>query len=198
MLRALLITAITVTVLGTAYLKASASCPDREKLSADQKLEILEKPLNRYDRSAVACVVAFMDDLSRRGDSRVIGVLIQNLDLELTPAEIVSELSPGLHVYGGKYPAMDDISWFGKNAFPPLLDEIAKATPGTLLSQNAIKTFMSLQAQDPPSGVKLLIQRAAKEQGRASQNLADAAKYATSVWQCRDMVQACQDALRNR
>ena len=195
--RALLIAMMTATVLGTAHLKSSAACPDPEKLSANQKLEMLETPLDRNDRAAVACTVAFMDDLSRRRDFKVMGVLIQNLDLELTTAEILSELSPGLHVYGGKYPAMDDISWFGKDALPPLLDEIAKGTPETLLTQNAIKIFMSLQAHDPPSGIKLMVQRAAKEEGRASQNLTDAARFATSLWQCRHMVQACQDALKN-
>jgi hypothetical protein len=198
MLRVLLSTSLAVTLLLTSFLRASASqCSDHEKLSADQKLDILKRPLNRNDRSAVACTVAYMDELSRRGDSRVIPILIQNLDLRLTPDETISLLSPGLHAYGGAYPAMDDICWFTKNAVSPLLDAIAEAGSESLLSQNATKVLMSLQAKDPPAGIKLLLDRAAKEHGRASENLIDAARYAVSLQQCRYAGQACQDALKN-
>lgn len=180
------------------FRNASAQCVDRERLSADQKLEALQKPLNRKDRAAVACVVAFMNDLSRRGDSRVIPILIRNLDLQLTDDEIAALLSHRVHLYGGEYPAMEDISRFGREDAPaPLLDAIAQSESGSVLSQNAVRTFMALEAENPPAAVAQLTQRAAKEDGRNAQKFMDAAKYAVSLWQCRNTLQACRDALKH-
>src|SRR3569833_1433469 len=108
--RALLRSAVAVTLCMTILRNASAQCVDRDRLSADQKLETLERSLNRNDRTAVACAVVYMDELSRRGDARVIPVLIRNLDLHLTFSEMSSLWPHGVHLYGGQYPAMDDIS----------------------------------------------------------------------------------------
>jgi hypothetical protein len=90
MWRALLRSAVAVTLCMTILRSASAQCVDRNRLSADQKLETLERSLNRTDRTAVACAVVYMDELSRRGDARVIPVLIRNLDLHLTFSEMSS------------------------------------------------------------------------------------------------------------
>lgn len=71
-LRALLTTAMIAIQFGTAFVQTSASqCPDRDRLSADQKLEMLEKPLNRSAWATVACAVAFRPRARRPTGSRI-------------------------------------------------------------------------------------------------------------------------------
>ena len=125
-------------------------------------------------------------------------IIAQNLDLPRpgSPADLEWQLPSGPQSYGGGYPAMDDMTYFRKDAVPVLLDTIAQASPGSLLSQNAVRVFMTIEASDPPSGVKLLVQEAGKREGNSADVLMEAAKYAVSVGQCRYAVQACHDALK--
>lgn len=134
-----LVTKATLAILLTAVsVKGLAQCRNGEKLSDEQKLDVLKKPLDRQDRAAVECGFEFMDDLSRQGGSRIIPVLVRNLDLKQSSDDEI-----GIRRYS-EYPAMDELPWFGENAEPPLLRALAQAAPDSIFSQNAVKALLAL------------------------------------------------------
>lgn len=193
--------AVMIVVLScmAAQQLSALQCPDRNVLSADQKLQALEKGIDRSDRTAVKCAIDFMEDLSRAQDPRAIGVIVRYLDLQVaeTPDELaISQMGRRPQLYGGEYPAMDDLGWYpGKLVVPVLIATIAQSIPGSIMSRNAIRTYMATEAPDPPGGVRRLMQEAAKAHGNAAAFLTEAAKNAVSTLQCRNRVKACQDAL---
>lgn len=175
-------------------------CPDRNLLSADQKLQVLEKGIDRSDRTAVKCAIDFMEDLSHAQDSRAIGIIVQYLDLRVpeTPDEVsLSQIGRRPQLYGGEYPAMDDLGWYpAKLVIPVLISTIAQSIPGSMMSGNAIRVFMAAEAPDPPGGVRRLMREAVKAHGNAAAFLTEAARNAASTSQCRHKLQACQEALK--
>lgn len=178
-----------IMVLMTAVQLSLAQCPEGAKYSNEQKLGHLNGKLDRSNRASVECVFSLMDELTRKGDTRIIPVLIRNLDLKRTfDGPFCCRLEPYID-----YPAIGDLSMFGEQAGSQLLDAIAQSTAGSLLSHNATIVLMLLQQTDPSEGIKILTHRAAKEQGEASDNLMKAARFAVSL--CRIKTQECHDAL---
>lgn len=196
-MRPILIVAMVIILAGLTVEPAPAlQCPDRDKLSADQKLQFLETGIDRTDRAAVACAVLYMDDLGSAQDPGALQVMIRYLDLKLTPAELQLQIASGPQLYGGEYPAMDDLSWYPKKQIVPVLvATIAQTIPDTTLSRNSIRLLMAIEAPDPPAGVRLLVQESWKERGNSAAFLMEAAKYAATTYQCRHLAEACHAAL---
>lgn len=177
-----------VILLVTAITESPAQCHNQE--SNDQKLEALNQPLDRSNHDAVECAFVLMDDLSSRGDQRVLPVLIRNLDLEQTKPIFFNVTRNPTY----PYPAIGNLAGFGEKAEPSLLDVIAGAAPGwSVLRENAIKALMLMQRTDRSEGIRILLRRAGKEQGQSAANTIEAAKYAVSL--CGQKEQVCQDMI---
>ena len=182
-------TAFAILLAATAT-DVLAQCPEEDKISNDRKLEFLNKEFDRNNRDSVHCAFSLMDQLSRKGEKRVIPVLIRNLDLEL-PLD-----RPMFNWVGvGNYPAIGDLTLFDAMAVPALLDTIAQSAAGSVLNQNATIVLMVIQRADPPAGIKMLLNRAAKEQAEAADNMMTAARFAISF--CGSKRQACEDELNS-
>lgn len=175
-----------------------AQCPDGETHSTNQKLAYLNRGVNRSDRTAVKCAVTLMDDLSRTQEPKAIPVILQLLDLKLTPEELQLQVGGGPQLYGGEYPAIGDLGNYGERAVPALLSTIAQSTPGTVSSQNAVRAFMAIENRNPSGGVRRLVQESWKAHGNAAAFLMEGAKFAATSLECSHQVQACQDALDAR
>jgi hypothetical protein len=191
MARSLMAIATLALSLIATSAEVLAQCPDEHKASDDQKLEYLNKEFSRNNRDSVDCAIALMEQLSQRSEKRVIPVLIRNLDLEQTYDKPMFRLVPF-----GEYPAIGDITLFDEMAVPALLDVIAQNAPGSVLNQNATTAFMGIERGDPPAGIRMLVDRASKEQGGNSDNVLEAAKYAVSF--CRNKTYECQKALNTK
>ena len=188
MTRTLMPKLAVVILLVTTINEGLAQCHSQD--SNDQKLEVLNQPLDRSNHEAVECAFALMDDLSRGGDQRVLPVLIRNLDLEQTkPIFFNINRHPTY-----PYPAIANLAGFGEKAEPLLLDVIARAAPGwSRQIENAIKAVMLSPRRDPTEGIRILLRRADQEQGQAAANMIEAAKYAVSL--CGYKEQACEDMI---
>lgn len=192
--------AVLILLSATLVRQAHAQqCSAQQSLPADKALDVLNRPLNRGDRFAVTCAIAFMDDLSRAREPGAMEVIARYLDLqspEKSPAEIGANPDVGFgELYGGEYPAIDYIVRYRNKAIPALIEAIAHSTTGSLESRNAVRALMWIEAPDPPAGVRLLVEAAGKEQGNSYEALMDAAEYAASQYQCRNTVQACHEPL---
>ncbi|HKR28376.1 MAG TPA: hypothetical protein VJS11_13015 [Acidobacteriaceae bacterium] len=196
MIRAHALVVVGILLSGTLMLQAHAQqCEQRQKLSADEKKQVLNQDLDRGDRAAVLCAIAFMDDLSLAQDPGAMQLITRYLDLR--SPETPEEIGPFNHfqAYGGEFPAINCMIRYRKKAIPALLAAIGDAVPGSLQAHNAVRAFMWIEAPDPPAGVRLLVQAAGKEHGNGYEALMDAAEYAASQYQCRSTAQPCQEPL---
>jgi hypothetical protein len=185
--RSLMAQAAVTVLLAALPTKGLAQCYG-EKLSDDQKIQVLKK-LDRNDRQAVKCAFELMDNLGRQGDARIIPLLVENLDLKRTFDQ------PIIFDRYGAYPAMDELLGFGEKAEPSLVSALAHAAPDSIFSQNAIKALMVIERTYPPAGIRVLFYRAGFEQGAAFENLMSAARAAVSF--CGPRTQECRNALNN-
>jgi hypothetical protein len=188
MARSSMARAVLAMLLAATATEVLAQCPEEYKTSNDRKLEYLNKEFDRNNRDSVHCAFSLMDQLSRKGEKRVIPVLIRNLDLELP-------FDRPMFKWVGKYPAIGDLTLFDAMAVPALLDTIAQSAAGSVLNQNATIVLMVIQRADPPAGIKMLLNRAAKEQAEAADNMMTAARFAISF--CGSKRQACEDELNS-
>jgi len=188
MTRTLALMLAAVILLIAPITEGRAQCPSQD--SDDQKLEVLNRPLEHNDHDAVECVFALMDDLSGRGDQRVLPLLIRNLDLEQT-----KQIFFNITRYPGyPYLAIGYLARFGDKAEPFLLDAIVRSSLASSLSENAIRTLMLINAGDTPEGIRKLLARAAKEKGEAATKMRVAAEYAVSFCYSKER-QACEDMI---
>jgi hypothetical protein len=190
MARSLMVSAALAILVAATATEVLAQCPDEHKASNDQKLEYLNKEVNRNNRDSVDCAIALMEQLSRRSEKRVIPVLIRNLDLEQTYDKPMFNVSQAM-----AYPAIGDLTLFEEMAVPALLDVIAQNAAGSVLNRNATIAFIGIERADPPAGIKMLVDRAAKEQAEAADNMMEAVRFAISF--CGSKKQACKDALND-
>jgi len=175
-------------------------CEGSEKLSPDEMLLRLGSFADTGDDAATECLFAYMQDLSRARDKRVLPFIASNLDLSNPRSR---NPGPGAHpghgvLFGGQFPAIEYIVSFKTEALPVIAQTIAGQPGLTLKAKNAVLAWMVIEAPDPPRGVQLLVEAADKASGASAKTLSLAAQFATTTWQCHLILSKCDDALASR
>jgi hypothetical protein len=170
-----------------------SDCKENVSKSGDVKLKRLAAGFNRNDLIATRCALSYMDDLSKARDQRAMAYIVQYLDLQRPEPPGLLGAAPQvshMEMMGGQYPALTDILRYGIDALPVLVKTISDDSGLSLNTKNAVRVIMVIESHDPPSGIKLLVE-AAKENRANTKILTEAAQFAATLYQCKNVQSAC-------
>lgn len=202
-MRVFLIAAVlsTVSLCAQTPLVMQMECKDSAAISPDERIALLAKEIDRGDKQNLECMFSFMDDLSRSEDARALPLIARYLDVPNPRLE--KDLGKGAKIgrpelFGGRFPAIIYIVEYRKEAAPVLVQAIASEPGLTLKAKNATLALMTVEAPDPPKGVRLLAEAAARASGASAKALSQAAQFATTTWECHLILAKCEGALTGR
>jgi hypothetical protein len=96
--------------------------------------------------------------------------------------------------FGEQFPALVYILEYKKAAVPVLLNTIAGESSLSLKAKNAVEAIIMIEAQDPPTGVRRIVEAASRTDSSSSARvLEEAAHYATNTWACHLLLTECAE-----
>jgi len=173
-------------------------CDNSENLSAEVKLSKIRSFSDIQDTKTLECIFSYMDHLSMVRDVRAPPLIANYLDVPNPKLQEkqTNAPNPGHGVpLGGHYPALIYLMMYRQDALPVLLKTISAEPEFTLKAENAVRAWMYIEAPNPPMGVQLLAEAAREANGTSAKTLSEAARFATTTWQCHLLLTDCQNAL---
>ena len=173
-------------------------CGGANVAAVDDRLQQLAGPVDPTDKSDIECRFSYMESLSRSRDARALPLIVRYLDIEnphygksARPESKIFRPMP----FGGQYPAIVYSTEYGVDAVPVLIQTISSEPNLSLKAKNAVRALMTIEARNPPSGVKVIAQAARNADPSRSGVILHAANFATTTWECHLILSECQNAL---
>lgn len=171
-------------------------CHGAEALTADQMIARLNSGMDTQDHDSAKCICSYSESLARAEDLRSLPALARYIDLRdpLTDAEISRHQSDlRFDPFGNKYPVQEAFLQFRQLAYPVLVQTIQSETTFNQRSENALEALMWMGAVYPDRTIKMLIDAAAKTNGKEAKMLLVAASKAVTMWECERVRPVCEN-----